>query len=215
LDTTIRYYQPADQLVLFEISADTAFFGEPVEAFLEDRRLYNDAFTRYYTDFEDPFVWVANSSQGVIGFLLGCCDTFRQSKVWRSYIITKVLVRAISGKYRLGQRTASYAWGMLVGQIRGEEPRVDLNVYPAHLQNDVKQGYCGMGVGKRLIDAYLNQLYQLGRCGVHLATTSHNEAACRLYENIGFQLLESHPNRFWTKMLGYEVENLSYGLKLR
>ncbi len=212
---TIRHYQISDQTVVFSIAADTAFFGEPVEAFLEDRCLYNDAFTRYYTDFEAPFVWVADSSQGVIGFLLGCSDTSRQSKRWRRYIISKVLVRAISGKYKLGRCTTNYAWGMLVGLIRGEEPKVDLIEYPAYLQIDIKQGYRGMGVGRRLIEAYLDQLCQMGVGGVHLGTTNHNEVACHLYESIGFRILDSRPNRFWTKMLGHEVENRSYGLKLR
>jgi len=215
MNITIRRYQPSDQLVVFEISANTAFFGEPVEAFLEDRRLYIDAFARYYIDNEAPFVWVAECSQAVIGFLFGSSDTSRQSKRWRNHLLTKVFVSAISGKYKLGRRTASFAWGMLMGLIRGEESRVDLKVYPAHLQIDVKQGYRGMGAGKRLIDAYLDQLRQLGTCGVHLGTTSHNETACRLYEYIGFQMLESRPNRFWTNMLGCEVENRSYGLKLR
>jgi len=215
MDITIRHYQPSDQFMVFEISADTAFFGEPVEAFLEDRRLYIDAFARYYINFEVPFTWVANNSQFVIGFLLGCSDTSRQSKRWRRYIITKVLVRAIFGKYKLGRLSASFARGMLVGMLRGEEPEVDLIEYPAHLQIDIKQGFRGMGVGRRLIDVYLEQLHQLGVGGVHLGTTSHNEAACHLYENIGFQLLDSRLNRFWTDMLGYEVKNRIYGLKIR
>jgi len=214
MDPTIRHYQPSDQLVVFEISADSAFFGEPVEAFLDDRRLYHDAFARYYTNFEAPFVWVADCSKGVIGFLLGCADTSQQSKRWRRYIVTQVLVRALTGRYRLGRRTGSFAWGMLVGLIRGVEPKVDLIEYPAHLQIDIKKGYRGMGVGRRLIDAYLEQLRQMGVGGVHLGTTNRNEAACHLYENIGFQLLDNRHNRFWTEKLGCEVENRSYGLKL-
>lgn len=215
MDTIVRHYQSSDQLVVSEISADTAFFGDPVEVFLEDRRLYCDAFTRYYIDFEAPFVWVANNPHGVIGFLFGCTDTSIQSKRWRRYIITRVLLRALSRRYKVGRRTASFAWGMLVGLVRGEESKVDLNEYPAHLQIDVKQGYRGEGIGRRLIEAYLEQLRQLGVCGVHLGTTNHNEAACYLYEKIGFQLLDSHPNRYWTQMLGHEVANRSYGLKLR
>jgi ribosomal protein S18 acetylase RimI-like enzyme len=215
MDTTIRHYQPSDQIMVCQISADTAFFGEPVEAFLEDRRIYNNAFTRYYTDFEAPFVWVADSLQGVIGFLLGCSETSLQSKRWRRYVISKVLVRAISGKYNLGRRTISFAYGMLVGLLRGEEPKVDLIEYPAHLQIDIKTGYRGIGVGKQLMNSYLEQLRQSGIFGVHLGTTSHNEAACHMYENIGFRLLDSRPNQFWTKMLGFDVENRMYGLKLR
>lgn len=214
MDAIIRHYYPSDQQAVFEISADTAFFGEPVEAFLEDRRLYNDAFARYYTDLETNYTWVAEGSQGVIGFLFGCTNTINQTKQWRSYIVTKVLVNAFSGRYKLGRRTFSFAIGMLFGLMGGEEPNVNLIEYPAHLQINVQQGYRGEGVGRWLIDAYLGQLRQLSVGGVHLETTSHNEAACHLYEKMGFQLLESHPNRFWTRMLGQAVDNRSYGLKL-
>jgi len=214
-DISIRHYRNSDQAAVFEISADTAFFGEPVEAYLEDRKLYWEAFAKYYIVYEAPFVWVADNSQQVIGFLLGSVDTNKQSKHWRRYILSKVLLHALSGRYRLGPRTASFAIGMLSGLIRGEEPKVDLSKYPAHLQIDVRQGYRGMGVGRQLIEAFLEQLRQLDVAGLHLETTSHNVAACHLYEKIGFQILGNCLNRYWTKMLGTAVENRSYGLRLK
>jgi ribosomal protein S18 acetylase RimI-like enzyme len=214
MNTTIRPYKHSDRQVIFEISADTAFFGEPVEAFLEDRRLYIDAFARYYLDHETPYVWVAVNFDGVIGFLFGCTDTAVQSKGWRRYIISKVLVRAVTRKYTLGKNTASFAFNMLAGLLKGESASINLDDYPAHLQIDVKQGYRGEGVGRRLIEAYLGQLRNLCVIGVHLETTSHNKAACHLYEKVGFRMLDERPNRFWTKMLGYEVKNRGYGLKL-
>lgn len=212
---TIRHYQNLDRAAVFTISADTAFFGEPVEAFLEDRLLYCDAYTRYYLDFETPFVWVADGPDGLAGFLLGCADTSSYLKGWREYLVTRVLVWAISGHYKLGPRTARFAWGMLAGLTRGDEPEVDPQAYPAHLQIDVRQGCRGMGVGYELINAYLDQLRALGICGVHLGTTSHNEVACHLYEKMGIQELGSCPNYFWTGMIGKKVNNRSYGLKLR
>ena len=215
MDSTIRHYQPSDQTALFELSADTAFFGEPVEAFLEDRRLYSDAFVRYYLDYETAYVWVAEGLEGVTGFLLGCAHTAHQSRHWRGYILTRVLLKALSGQYHLGRRTASFAFGMWAGLMRGEEPTVDLSVYPAHLQIDVKQSYRGQGVGSRLINAYLEQLRQMDVCGVHLQTTSHNTAAYHLYEKMGFSLLDNRPNRYWTRRFGFEIENRSYGSGLK
>ena len=155
---------------------------------------------------------MAEGSGKVIGFLLGCVNTINQSKHWKRYIVSTVLLNALSGRYKLGRRTAAFAIGMIKGLIRGEEPHVDLHQYPSHLQIDVQQGYRGEGVGKHLIEAYLEQIRQLGVCGVHLGTTSANKAACFLYEKIGFQLLESRQNRFWTRMLGEAVYNRSYGL---
>jgi ribosomal protein S18 acetylase RimI-like enzyme len=214
MDATIRHFQIADQRKVLEISADTAFFGEPVEAFLDDRHLYIDAFGRYYTDQEEQYAWVAESSEGVVGFLFGCADTPVQVKRWRSYILRVVLLKALSGKYKLGKKTASFAWGMLKGTLRGEQANIDLVKFPAHLQINVSDGYRGAGLGRRLIEAYLEQLMNLKIQGVHLETTSHNKAACHLYEKIGFQMLDEKPNRFWTRMLGYAVNNRSYGLIL-
>jgi hypothetical protein len=112
---TIRHYQNSDRAAVFAISADTAFFGEPVEAFLEDQLLYCDAFTRYYLSFETHFVWVADCLDGLVGFLLGCADTSSYLKRWREYLVTRVLVKAIPRQYKLGPRTARFAWGMLAG----------------------------------------------------------------------------------------------------
>jgi len=214
MDTTIRHYQLADQQKVLEISAATAFFGEAVEAFLDDRHLYMDAFGRYYTDQEAQYAWVAEKPEGVVGFLFGCADTPVQVKRWRSYILRVVLLKALSGKYKLGKKTANFAWGMLMGSLRGEQANIDLIEFPAHLQINVSDGYRGAGLGRKLIDAYLEQLKGMNIRGVHLETTSHNEAACHLYEKIGFQMLDEKTNRFWTRMLGYAVSNRSYGLKL-
>ena len=214
MDAIVRHYRPSDQAAVFEISADTAFFGDPVEAFLEDRTLYKDAFARYYLEYETALVWVAENPLGLRGFLFGCADTSTQTKRWRTYIQHKVLVSALRGRYRLGKQTGSFAFGMLAGMIRGETARVDLGEYPAHLQIDVKQGCRGEGVGRRLIEAYVEQLKDLNIAGVHLETTSHNEAACHLYEKVGFRLLDERINRFWTRKLGFEVRNRSYGLRL-
>lgn len=212
--TTIRHYLPSDQLAVSGISADTAYFGEPVEAFLEDRRLYNDAFIRYYIEYETAYIWVAEAEREIVGFLLGCVDTGQHVRKWRSYILARVLTRAIAGQYRLGKHTANFAMGMLLGELRGKTAKVSLKEYPAHLQIDIQQGYRGEGIGSRLIAAYLEQLRQLNVIGVHLETTSHNAAACHLYEKVGFTLLECHPNRYWTKWFGFEVQNRRYGLKI-
>ncbi len=214
MEPIIRHYQAEDQPEVFMIAADTAFFGAPVEAFLEDRRLFTDAFARYYTEFETSLVWVAETAGGVAGFLLGCANTIVQSKKWRNYILRKVLVHAVTGQYQLGRKTARFAWGMLMAILRGEEPYIDLNEYPAHLQIDVKAGYRGQGIGRQLIEAYIGQLRQMDVRGVHLETTSYNEAAWHLYEKAGFSFLDERINGFWTQMLGFEVKNRSYGKRL-
>ncbi|MGE5123533.1 MAG: GNAT family N-acetyltransferase [Acidobacteriaceae bacterium] len=214
-DTSIRHYENSDETAVGDISADTAFFGEPVEAFLEDRKLYFDAFARYYLTFETAYAWVADNSGEVVGFLLGCADTAAQRERWREYIRRIVLRNAFSMKYKLGKRTFGFCWGMLKSILRHEKIAVNYDLYPAHLQIDIRQDHRGEGIGKQLITAYLDQLQQERIAGVHLETTSHNVVACYVYEQLGFQILDSRINRYWSQRFGYQVDDRIYGMVLR
>jgi hypothetical protein len=43
----IRRYERRDCAAVYRLAADTAFFGDPVEAFLDDRALFCRAFVAY------------------------------------------------------------------------------------------------------------------------------------------------------------------------
>ena len=59
------------QEAVLKIAADTAFFGAPVERFLEDRRLQQDFFVSYYLDYEPERAWTAEAEGLVVGYLTG------------------------------------------------------------------------------------------------------------------------------------------------
>jgi len=210
----IRPYRPADRQAVHAIGADTAFFGDAVEAELEDRRLFCDLFMAYYTDLEPEHAWVACREDRVIGFLLGCLDGKRQRRalLWR--IVPQVLGRLARRGYRLGRLTRRFAWALVGAWVRGEvTPSFDAG-YPAHLHLNVAAPWRGRGIGRSLLEAYLGQLRALAVPGVHLTTTSRNEAACRLYERSGFHLLEQRPTRIWAGLVDGPVLNRCYGLRL-
>jgi ribosomal protein S18 acetylase RimI-like enzyme len=213
-DLTIRPYQLADRESVFRIGADTAFFGAPVEAYMEDRNIFLDAFYAYYTDLEPEHAWVACADGEVVGFLTGCVDSRSHGQKYGRFILPRLAGNLLRGKYRFGKRSFDYFIGLLGGVLRGENPHADWNTYPAHLHINVDSAWRGHRLGQRLMDAYLGQLRGLGIKGVYLDTTSLNEVACRLYEKIGFRLLDTRPDRFWAKWFGHPVDNRCYGLKL-
>jgi GNAT superfamily N-acetyltransferase len=210
----VRHYQQKDRGTVLRIGADTAFFGDPIEAYMEDRNIFLDAFYAYYTDLEPEHLWVACRDERVVGFLTGCVDTRSYGWKYLRFILPGVLLRLLRGRYRFGKRSIGYITGMLTGVLRGELPHADLGVYPAHLHINVEADWRGRGLGRRLMEAYLQNLRELGVNGVHLDTSSLNEAACRLYEKMGFHLLDARQARFWAKWFGHPVENRCYGLKL-
>ena len=207
----IRKYQDFDRQRLLAIGADTAFFGDPIEAYFDDRILFQDAFYSYYTDVEPTFTWVACYGSEVVGFLAGCLDTKNYQRDIRRIIIPRVFKRLIRWKYIIGARSISYMNGLLGGFFFGDFSPVDYSTYPAHLHINIDKGWRGFGLGRKLILAYIDQLSSINIKGVHLQTTSQNQIACRLYENLDFRILWARTDHFWTKWFGYKVENRCYG----
>ena len=213
-DLNVRPYQSADRQAVFRIGADTAFFGSPIEAYLEDRTVFLDAFYAYYTDLEPEHAWVATVDGEVVGFLVGCVNTRLHNQALWSTIAPRLAGKLLRGKYHFGKRSLAYFVGLLTGLVQKEFTSVDLGLYPAHLHINLESEWRGYKLGQKLMEAYLRQLRLLGIPGVYLDTTSLNEVACRLYEKMGFRLLDARPDRFWAKWFGYPVENRCYGLKL-
>lgn len=208
----VRSYQALDRESVLRIAGDTAFFGEPAERFLEDRRIFLDAFYSYYVDQEPEHAWVATYQDEVVGFLTGCTNTRRQQRWFSKQAVPKVINNLIRGRYKTGPLTWRCLRGFLFSHLRQEETSADLNLYPAHLHINIDQQHRGLGLGRMLIQAYLAQLANLQVPGVHLQTTSENTGACILYKRIGFSLLSSHSTQMWRGFLGKNVENRCYGL---
>ena len=150
----------------------------------------------------------------VVGYLTGCVDTISQRRRIIGRTILPLVGRILQGKYRLGGKTFIYAKYMVLGSLRKEFPHVDLKQNPAHLHINVESAVRGRGLGRSLMTAYLDQLREMGVPGVFLDTTDLNEAACRLYEAFGFELLDRRPIRVWVDVIDGPVENRVYGLRL-
>lgn len=210
----IRPYYPNDRDALFRIAGDTAFFGNPIEAYMEDRRLFLDAFYAYYTDYESEHAWVAVADGKVIGFLVGNLDPKKYRRTMAHKIIPAVIKRLGQGEYRIGPKTRRYLREVALAFIRGEIPKVDEMLYPSHLHLNVDAQRRGLGIGKELLMGYLNHLRCLGVPGVHLQTTNLNRAACHVYESLGFSLLEARKTRVWEWIVNEKVENRCYGMRL-
>ncbi len=211
---TIRPYRQADRAAVMRIAADTAAFGAPVEAYLDDRRLFCDAIYRFYVDYEPEHLWVAAAGDEVAGFLAGCTDTRRRDRCVAACIAPRIALNLLRRRYRVGRATVRHVCAEIAAALRGEFPPVDLAAYPAHLHINLAARWRGQGAGRRLMEAHLRQLRHLAIPGVHLRTTSLNTAAVALYTRLGFALLDARPTRLWAGVAEGHVENRSYGLRL-
>jgi ribosomal protein S18 acetylase RimI-like enzyme len=211
MNACVRPYRDADRAAILEIAADTAFFGDRVEVFMEDRRLAQDFFVAYYLDYEPQYAWVAEVDGMVVGYLTASTGG---SGVAHAKALTalRATLRLVTLRYRIGPLTRRYSMRAAKAALRGEYPHADLKHYPAELHINLSEAARGLGLGKLLLNACLDQMTALQAPGIHLNTTSENQAALRLYEKAGFKVLARQRNTVWEPWLpGKPIDNLLYG----
>ncbi|HET7376134.1 MAG TPA: GNAT family N-acetyltransferase [Anaerolineae bacterium] len=207
----IRRYQSTDRTAVFQLCGDTAFFGEPLEKFFDARQLYLDYFAAYYTDIVSDYLWVAEDNGAIVGYIMGCPDTYAYGR-WLPQHINQLKRKFFSLHYRgLTLRTLRLIWDYW--HLQGPA-FIDLSPYPAHLHINTQADRRGQGIGAALMDTYLNQLRSEKISGVHLETTSENKIAVPWYEKLGFNLLFKWQTNIYRKSVGHEIDLLVYGLKL-
>ena len=66
----IRSYQPSDREAVRSLCCQTGFLGEPIDPVYEDRELFADFLTTYYTDHEPESSFVIEKNGELRGYLL-------------------------------------------------------------------------------------------------------------------------------------------------
>src|SRR5947207_12936673 len=68
---TIRSYRRSDRAAVRKLCCDTGFLGDPIDPVFEDRELFADFLTTYYTDHEPESSFVLEIGGQIRGYLLG------------------------------------------------------------------------------------------------------------------------------------------------
>ncbi|MCD4685096.1 MAG: GNAT family N-acetyltransferase [Anaerolineae bacterium] len=209
---TVRLFDTADTAAIFQISADTAQYGDPVELILNDRRLFLDIFVRPYVIHFPQTCWVAEHEGQVVGYLTGCLDTAQLEQLFRQSVL-RAGQRAITGHYRLGWRTLRAGIGYL-RELLTHPASADQHHYPAHLHINLAAPFRGQGIGRRLMHTFLDHCRTAGIPGVHLNTSDQNIAALHLYRRLGFEVLHRYRSSYKGTVSRRSVDTLIMGLRL-
>jgi ribosomal protein S18 acetylase RimI-like enzyme len=202
----IRPFTPADRQAVLAIGADTAFFGEPVERFLDDRALFCDLFLAPYLDHDPQSCFVAEVDGETVGFILGSHDhPGLADRNWRR-VYLQAAWDLIKGHYRIRWQTIRYVLAAMFNAF----PPAPRGRYSADLHINILANMRGRGIGRRLLEVYQQHLIEGGITGVYLHTTDQNLNACRLYEKMGYSLLGTRKTQLWRPWLGVTVENRTY-----
>lgn len=161
--------------------------GEPVAWQWADEESFADLFTAWYTDREPASALVAELDGRVVGYLLGCRDSRRvtpPSAAIRRHVLRRGLLA------RRG--TAGVLWrsavDLTVAATRSGPATGGLDDrWPAHLHIDLLPEARGTGMGRALVERWLNALRTDGIRGCHLETWAENDGAVAFFEAMGFR----------------------------
>ncbi len=181
----IRPYAASDRDSIRRICFDTGFMGEPAGFYWRDFPSFADIWTSYYTDKEPESTFVAVRDGRVVGYLTGCVDTARSTSP------RDAIIHQMRARWLLRPGTAGFFWRSIWDTLRqpslptGEvsDPR-----WPSHLHIDLLAEARGLGAGRRLMEAWLDRLREVGSPGCHLGTMAENTAGIAFFCRMGFEL---------------------------
>lgn len=155
----IRPYEKRDRKAIRHICCETGFLGKPVDPLFEDRELFADYLTRYYTDYESDVSWVVEAEGEVKGYVLGARHTKRQEVFDRWHNLWLALRGGWRYFTRYGEPSRKFVKWILF------EARHEIPVTPpesAHLHVNLLPEWRSINVTRHLMDRFIHRLSEVG-----------------------------------------------------
>jgi GNAT superfamily N-acetyltransferase len=185
----LRPYRASDREAVRRICADTGFLGQPIDPVFEDRELFADYLTGYYTRFEPDALFVCEVAGEVRGYLMGCRHPLRK-QAFQAFANIAVAARALYRCYARPYNGASRAFlrWVLLNSWR-EVPAAPRNT--PHFHMNVLPDARSVRGTRALIKAFLDLLRTHGCRRVYgqmvTYATRRNE---RLFNRYGFEVID-------------------------
>ena len=184
-----RFYEPKDRAAIRRICAETGFLGKPIDALFEDRDLFADYLTRYYTDWEPESTLVLESNGEVMGYLNGSrrVTRYKWFRFWDNARLFLVgMWRYFTRPY--GESTRKYVRWLLT-RAGKENPLTPKNLPHFHI-NMLPQVRSVAGT-REIVDKFLKYLTEQGEKGVYAQVISYEaRRAVRMFQRYGFRVAD-------------------------
>lgn len=184
---SIRPYAPRDREAVRRLCCETGFLGKPIDPIFEDRELFADYLTAYYTDIEPESSFVLEQDGVVKGYLLGSRRPLRQQ--WHSFFHNIRLFAVGLVRYRrYHQETRDFIHWILKNSWR-EVPAAPRKT--AHFHFNVLPEAQSFAGTHTLLNAYFDYLKACGEKAVFgQMVTFESRRGAKVLERFGFRVLE-------------------------
>ena len=180
----VRRYEPRDREAVRRLCCETGFLGKAIDPVFEDREIFADYLTRYYTDIEPESSFVLEQDGVVKGYLLGSYRPFRQ-QLFNFFNNISLFIRGMA-KYPFYNKATRDFIGWILRTARKEVPQAPRRC--AHFHFNILPEAQGLANSKRLMDLYLDHLRGKGVRQVYgQVVTFEDRRGAKVFERYGFQ----------------------------
>lgn len=183
----IRSYHATDRARVRELCCETGFLGQDIGPIFEDRELFSDYLTRYYTDIEPESSFVLEQDGVIKGYLLGSCSPLKQ-QIFSFFNNIKLFFRGMSRYPRYNKATRDFI-GWILRNSWKEVPAAPRR--SAHFHFNILPEAQGLANSSALMNTYLDYLRKKGVTSVYgQVVTFETRRGARVFERYGFRVLE-------------------------
>lgn len=183
----IRHYEPRDRNVVRQLCCETGFLGKPIDPIFEDRELFADYLTAYYTDIEPESSFVLEQNGRVKGYLLGSRRPFRQ-QLHGFFHNLRLFATGLTRYPRYNSATRDFIHWILKNSWR-EVPAVPRRT--AHFHFNVLPEAQSLAGTHEMLNAYFDYLKSCGEKAVFgQMVTFESRRGAKVLERFGFRVIE-------------------------
>lgn len=182
----VRPYAPGDRQAVRDLCCDTGFLGNPIDPVFEDRELFADFLTSYYTDQEPESCFVLVMGGEVKGYLLGARKRFKLQLAGLLPALWAAL-RLLSRLPRYSPASRAYVWWLVTKGWR-ETPPAPKDA--AHFHINILPEARTLDKTRELFNAFFSHLQQCGETRVYgQMCTFETRRTEALFKRYGFTVL--------------------------
>ena len=182
----IRKFQPADRARVRELCCETGFLGKPIDPVFEDRELFADYLSAYYTDWEPESAFVLLVNGEIRGYLLGSRHPARQ-QLYNLYNNAALFLRGIARYPRYNAASKKFVHWIL-RQAWREVPASPRRT--AHFHINLLADARSVASTRALMDSYLRYLHEKGERRVFgQMVVFEDRRGTKMFERYGFKVL--------------------------
>lgn len=186
-DAIIRPYRPSDRGAVRNLCCETGYLGKAIDPVFEDRELFADYLTGFYTDWEPESTFVLEQDGEVKGYLMGSRRPFLQ-QFYNFFLNLSLFARGIFRYPRYNKASRAFVRWILLNAWR-EVPAAPRRM--PHFHFNMLPEAQGFGTAREILVQFLKHLRAHGETHVFgQVVTFEDRRGAKVFERFGFRVLE-------------------------